>query len=268
MRSVSTSSRAGSRLPPVDAHLMAADSGYEVIEGRLVPVAPADEPHGDRHSKVNALLEAFVTESYNVACDMLTRTSETSDVAPDASVYPIARDPDTGGRRLEVLAFQVVATETLTHAAKKAALPVERGVKRVFALDVARKRVLEWSRDTESRQLLPDRSAIEDEIFIAPLPVEVLVGAAKADDAMAAALLAKRNPVLVASEARARAEGHERACDQVRAALLAFLETRGLDVTPEQRRRIDECRDLARFVEWSTRVSHAKTMLDVFEDDA
>ena len=137
---VVSSSRAPSRLPPVDAHIVAEGSGYEIIDGRLVAVPPAHEPHGERHSKLNALLEAFVGDAHNVACDMLTRVSEASDIAPDASVYPIARDPETGRRQLEVLAFQVVATETLARAAEKAALLAGRGVRRVFAVDVERPR--------------------------------------------------------------------------------------------------------------------------------
>ncbi len=33
--------------------------------------------------------------------DMPTRTSEKNDVAPAASVFPAARNPETGGRKLE-----------------------------------------------------------------------------------------------------------------------------------------------------------------------
>jgi hypothetical protein len=45
-------------LPPVDAPLVAEDCGYEIVDGRLVAVPPAHEPHGERHAKVLALLEA------------------------------------------------------------------------------------------------------------------------------------------------------------------------------------------------------------------
>jgi Uma2 family endonuclease len=258
----------------VDARLVAPESGYEIINGRLVAVAPAHEPHGERHSKVNALLEAFVTAEYNVACDMLTRTSETSDIAPDASVYPIARDPETGGRQLEVLAFQVVATETLAHAAEKAALLADRGVRRVFAVDVGRKRVLQWSVATGSWEVLPDTATIEDTVFVAPLPVESLVRAAKADDAMASALLAKRNPVLVASEARARADGLEQGLAKgletgrihARRALLAIMDARGLRPTLAHKQRIEACLDLACLERWSTRAVRATSPDDIFGD--
>jgi hypothetical protein len=259
--SVTLPSRAGP--PPVDAHLVAEDSGYEIIDGRLVPMPPAREPHGERHSKVNALLEAFVTAEYNVACDMLTRTSETSEVAPDASVYPIARDSTTGGRQLECLAFQVVATETLAHAATRAAALTGRGVRRVFAVDVDHKRALEWSAETASWQVLHDAFVIDDVAFVAPLPVEALVKAAKADDAVALALLAKRNPVLVAAEARARAEGR---VEGARRSLFAILEARDLSATADVRRRIESCAEIDRLERWIARALKGTSMQDVFDE--
>lgn len=51
-------------------------------------VSPADEPHGTRRSKISALLEAHAREDFEVASDMLTRTSEFDDMAPDVSVFP------------------------------------------------------------------------------------------------------------------------------------------------------------------------------------
>jgi Uma2 family endonuclease len=269
---VVSSSRAPSRLPPVDAHIVAEGSGYEIIEGRLVAVPPAHEPHGERHSKLNALLEAFVGDAHNVACDMLTRVSEASDIAPDASVYPIARDPETGRRQLEVLAFQVVATETLARAAEKAALLAGRGVRRVFAVDVERQRALEWSSETGSWQVLPDAGTIEDEVFVAPLPVHALVKASKADNAIAAALLAKRNPVLLAAQAESRSEGLEegraRGLEEgARCGLLAVLHARGLPITAAEQARIEACRDLDALTRWTARAVHAASVDEVLGDD-
>jgi hypothetical protein len=114
-------------LPAVDEPLVAPESRFEIVAGKVFPVPPAQEPHASLNSKLAALLEAHVTEDFNVAVDMLTRTDELTNFAPDASVYPAARDPETGGRQLEHLAFEVVSTETLGHAATKAALLVERG---------------------------------------------------------------------------------------------------------------------------------------------
>jgi flagellar biosynthesis/type III secretory pathway protein FliH len=276
---VVSSSRAPSKLPPVDAHIVAEDSGYEIVEGRLVAVPPAHEPHGERHSKVNALLEAFVTDAYNVACDMLTRVSETSDIAPDASVYPIARDPATGGRLLEVLAFQVIATERLAHAAEKAALLVARGVRRVFAIDVERHRALEWSPETAGWQVLADAGTIEDEAFVAALPIEALVHAVKADNAIATALLAKNNPVLAAARAKIREEGLERGREEglergreeglaaARRSLFEILRSRALAVTLDQQARIEACRDVDVLGRWIIRAALAASADAVFDDD-
>src|SRR5690606_30910146 len=139
---------------------------------------------------------AYAARGYNVASDMLTRTSAKNDMAPDASVYPAARDPRTGGRQLEELAFEVVSTERLGHAATKARRLAERGVRRVFAIDVERKRALAWSRRTDGWEMLPVGGVIEDPALALPLPIQPLVEAVKADDAVARALLAKKNPVI------------------------------------------------------------------------
>ena len=122
------------------------ETRYEAIDGKIAYVCPSDEPHGTYHSRIAALLEAHVVAAYRVAVDMLTRTSEKNDMAPDASVFPAARDPETGGRRLEELAFEVVSTESLSHAGKKARALAERGVRRVFAVDVERRRALQSGR--------------------------------------------------------------------------------------------------------------------------
>src|SRR5689334_23991645 len=108
------------RLPAVDESLVVPEQGYEVIDGQVLAVSPAEEPHATRHTKLAALLQAHVAEGWRVAVDMLTRTGQLDEFAPDASVYPSARDPVTGGRQLERLAFEIVATERLAHAGLKA----------------------------------------------------------------------------------------------------------------------------------------------------
>jgi Uma2 family endonuclease len=183
----------------VDAPLVAPESGYEIIDGQVIEVPPAQEPHADRNSKLAALLEAHVGDDFNVALHMLTRTSALDDFAPDASVYPVARDEETGGRQLEHLAFEVVSTETMGHSAVKAAKLLARGVRRVFALDVENRRVLEWSAQTEAWRRIADGSVLEDPCFAVALPVDALTSAAKVEDAVAAALIAKGNPVFLAA---------------------------------------------------------------------
>ena len=196
--------------PPVDARLVAPETRYEIIGGEVFHVSPADDRHGIRHSKISALVEAHAADDFDVASDMLTRTSEIDDVAPDVSVFPYARDPVTGGRQLEQLAFEVVSTESLSHAGRKAATLVARGVRRVFAIDVGRARVLEWSGPLAAWSALDPGAYIEDPTLAVALPIEALLHAAKADDAIARALLAKRNPVIEAARARDRAAAEQK----------------------------------------------------------
>jgi Uma2 family endonuclease len=238
-------------LPPVDLRLVAPESRYEIDDGRLVYVSPSDEPHGTRHSKATALVEAHAHPDYDVACDMLTRLSETSDQAPDVSVFPRERDPETGGRRIEELAIEIVSTERLSNAGRKAQKLVARGVRRVFAIDVQRQRAFEWSRDLGTWQILAADASVEDPTLAVPLPIDALVRAAKADDAVARALLAKKNPVLVAaladSEARGEARGELRA---VAEAVLTVLAARKLEVSPDERARILAAQEPDKLRKW------------------
>jgi Uma2 family endonuclease len=246
-------------LPPVDERLIVPDTRYELVDGEVVYVSPALEPHGSRHSKLSALLEAFVADGYNAASDMLTRTSDVEDFAPDKSIYPAARDPETGGRQLEELAFEVVSTETLSRAAKKAASLVQRGVRRVFAIDVERQRGLEWSTSTGVWEILSNDAAIEDPVLVLPLPIHDLVAAAHADDAVARALLAKNNPILAAAIAEGKAEGKTEA-------ILAVLAGRGLRASDDQDRAIRAMRDEATLDRWLARAGTCTSVADLLRD--
>ena len=262
-------------LPNVDERLVASESRYEVYDGELVHVPPADEPHGTRHSKVVTLVEIHTGPAFDVACDMLTRTSETSDVAPDVSVFPRARDPRTGGRQLEQLAFEVVSTETLGHAGRKAAKLVARGVRRVFAIDVERARALEWSASLGTWSMLDPNAFIEDPVFAAPLPIDALVRAAETDDAVARALLIKRNAVIEAARAeslaqgiaRGRAEGIAEGIARGRAeSLITMLDARGVALGAAARAQILDQRDPATLTRWLTRATTCNDIAEVFAE--
>lgn len=251
-------------LPDVDERLVMPEAGYEAIDGKITQVCPSDEPHGTYHSRIAALLEAYVVATHLVAVDMLTRTSTKNDLAPDASVFPAERDPATGGRRIEELAFEVVSTETLPHAARKAQKLVARGVRRVFAIDVGRRRALEWSRSTDTWEILALDSAIVDPTLVIPLPVAPLTEAMRADDAVAHALLAKKNPVLQqaldAAEIKGKIEGK---IEEKRDALLRLLTRAGLAPAEADRARILACSDAADLDAWFDGVLGAKTAADV-----
>lgn len=218
-------------LPPVDERLVMPGSRYEIVDGQAIYVSPADPAHGRRHSKLAAMLEAAVAAHFDVAVDMLTRTSETGDMAPDASVFPRDPDPETGGRQLEHLAFEVVSTESIRAAGTKAARLRARGVRRVFAIDVERERALEWDVATDGWSMLAHDERIEDPCLAVPLSLREMVSAVRVDDAIAEILLARGNPVL------ARALAAERAAAK-RESLLMLVEVRRLPLDEAQLARI------------------------------
>ena len=218
-------------MPAVDDHLVVSESGFEIDDGKLVRVPPANEPHGLRHSLVDTVLSAHVTEEFAVAIDMLTRVSATSDIAPDVAVYPRARDLQTGGRKLEELAFEIVSTQSLTDVAGRAIKLVARGVRRVFAVDVRRERLFEWSRDLGTWEVLDVDATLVDSAFARPIPVSALVRETRVDDEIIRAAKAKQNPVLLELLAEARARGHAES-------IVAVLGRRRIEATAEQRDRI------------------------------
>ena len=117
-------------LPDIDERLVAPETPYEIQDGKVVRVSPADPPHAERQFQLCALIEAHTGPGFEAACELLTRTSRIDDIAPDVSVYPNAPDPETGGRQIEQLAFEVVSTQSLGSAGRKAAKLAGRGVRR------------------------------------------------------------------------------------------------------------------------------------------
>jgi Uma2 family endonuclease len=254
-------------LPDIDERLVAPENRYEILDGAIVHVAPAHEPHAIRHSKISALVEAHVAPELDVASDMLTRTSEIDDIAPDVSVFPSARDPRTGGRQLEQLAFEVVSTESLGHAARKAEKLARRGVRRVFAIDIERGRALEWSPALGTWSMLDATAQIEDPALAVPLPIAALLHAAKADDAVARALIARRNPEIEAVRAKDRAEGLEEGIARGKAeAVVELLGARGLAVSAAERDRILGERDAARLARWMVRAIGCAAVAELFAE--
>ena len=224
---------------PVDERLVAPGTRYEIDDGKLVYVPPADEPHGVGHGALGALLRAHRAPDYSVAIDMLTRTSRESDFAPDASVYPTARHPVTGGRQLEELAFELLSATRLSTAASKAAQLAARGVRRIFGIELGKRRVVEWSAALGTWSILATDAPIVDRALAVPLPLSALVDAANADDAVVNAYRARRHPAFLAEREEGREEGREQGREQgreegreqgredgVRALLRAQLEAR------------------------------------------
>jgi len=264
----SVASRVDSDLPGIDDRLVEPDTRYEMYDGELVYVSPADPPHGEHHLQLAALIEAHTGFEFEAAADLLTRTSRVDDVAPDVSVYPDAPDPRTGGRQLEQLAFEIISTQSLGRATTKAVKLTARGVRRVFAIDVERSRVLEWSTDRDTWHELDAAGHIADPALEVPLPIEAMVHAAKADDAVARALVARHNPVIEAVRAEDRAAGKAEGKIEGKAegkieALIAILAARDTDPGSAARERILRERDPQRLDRWIVRAATAATIAEI-----
>jgi Uma2 family endonuclease len=262
----SQASQAGRELPAIDERLVAPQTPFEMWDGELVYVSPADPPHGEHHLQLAALIEAHTGFAFEAAADLLTRTSKGDDIAPDVSVYPDAPDPLTGGRQLEQLAFEIVSTQSLGDAAGKAIKLATRGVRRVFAIEVARSRVLEWSPQGGAWQELDPTSHIEDPALEVPLPIAAMVHAAKADDSVARALVARRNPVIEAVRAEDRATSKaEGKIEGKIEALIGILAAREI-VPGAARERIFRERDPHQLDRWIARAATASTLAEVLDD--
>jgi Uma2 family endonuclease len=278
----SEAAHADSELPDIDDRLVEPETPYEMLDGELVYVSPADPPHAELHVQLAALIEAHTGPAFQAAADLLTRTSKVDDIAPDVSVYPAAPHPETGRRQLEQLAFEILGKGSRRRAARKAAKLSGRGVRRVFGIDVKRSLVLEWSTELDGWRQLDASGYIEDPALEVALPIEAILHAAKADDAIARALLARHNPVLEARlaerhdegvrEGLARgveqglargveqglargveqglARGVAHAARALAEAVLAVLAARGIAVGEAERARIMDERDLARLERW------------------
>jgi hypothetical protein len=246
----STSSR--SEPFAVDERLVAPGARYEILDATLVYVPPADEPHGSLHADLAALVLAHRDENYSVAVDMLTRTSEIDDLAPDVSVYPTARDPQTGGRRLEEIAFEIASTESLSHARGKAVKLAARGVRRIFVIDVEHGRVHDCSAlDRAAWVVLGPGTDIVDPAFAAPLPVAAIIDAARRDAAIVRAFRVKRHREFVEERAEGHAEGHAEGYVKGRAeSVIDLLATRGIELSTAQHAAIVAEPSLERLSRW------------------
>jgi len=267
-----------SPLPRVDDRFAPPETRVEYLNGLELFAAPADQPHATHHWDLTYVLGGYVTEKYSGAVDMLTRTDEVSDFAPDASIFPKDPDPVTGGRQLEELAFEITDKQGIGVPTAKARQLIARGVRRVFCVLVGKRRVMEWSRATDGWEPLPTSASIEDPCLVRPLPIAALLDVAATDDAVARALLAKGVPALQeALQAQAEkgkteglAEGLAEGLSegQIRAkrdAIAMILRERKLDVPPSFAAKIEACRDGERLDDWLRRALTASSASAILE---
>jgi hypothetical protein len=193
-------------LPGIDDRLAPPETRLEYIDGIEYFAAPADPPHGNLHAQIAMVVRSTARSDHETAVDLLTRTDEASDLAPDVSVYPKEMDP-SGRRKIDELSFEIASEQSISVPTKKARALIGRGARRVFCVLVKQSRVLEWSREADTWQTLPETGVIDDPVLVRPLPVRALLDAAAADRATVEAMIVKDHPALHASQAAARAEG-------------------------------------------------------------
>ncbi len=260
--------------PRIDERLAPPETRLEYLNGVEIFANPADPPHAVEHSELTYVLRAPTAPGYRCAVDMLTRTSEASDIAPDCSIFPEAPDPVTGGRQLEELAFEVSSEQALSVPTIKARELTKRGVRRVFCILVKQRRILEWSREVDGWATVPANAVIEDKCLVTPLPVRALLDATAADESVVRALLAKHVPFLEQTLQQARAEGEAKGKAEGEAkgeakgkaegeakgeakgkaeAILEALETRGIAVDASLKSMVLACSDLAKLDRWFRR---------------
>ncbi len=176
---------------------MAPESRAEIVDGTVYQTMGSNQPHGTRHFAAAHVFAGALADGYEGAVDMLTRADEDTDAAPDISVFPSGEDEVTGGRKLEEIAFEVLDTERMSHATKKVEKLAARGVRRLFAIRVAERKVYEWDRAHGDWTEFAEGDSITDVCFRVPVPVAAFVDRVLANDTVAEALLKSKNRVLM-----------------------------------------------------------------------
>ena len=262
------------RLPAVDDRLVAPESHAEILDGRMYRTMGANQGHGTRHFEAAHLFAGALAEGYAGAVDMLTRADEDSDAAPDLSVFPEAPDPKTGGRQLEEIAVEVLDSERMSHATDKVEKFAARGVRRLFAIRVASRKVYEWDHAHHDWTELAEDAMLTDRCFRVPVPAKALVDRVLADNTVAQALLARGNRVIVAALQEARDAGVQLglrdgaalgALTNARASLQVVLSARGFALSDAQRERVQACASVDTLEAWIRRAVTAETTDAVFD---
>ena len=258
--------------PAVDDSLVREDSRAELIDGVLRFSPPSEEPHAAINFDLPTVLAPLLKPEYRGAVDMLTRTDRGSNFAPDVSVYPRARDPETGRRQVDELSFEVVSASSMNETGYKAHKLRQRGVRRVFAIDAEVPELLEWDDEANAWKGIPSDAMFEDPCLVQPVPVRALLEGILSDDLVLRGLEAKGSTALAAWGARARAKGFEEGIEKGRAegalaslreTLCTLLEDRGL-LDAVARSRVAECEDEALLRRWIRRSTRAASLAELF----
>ncbi len=265
------------RCPRVDEHRVRPElERREMVDGEILQALPAELSHAVQNGDLDYLLRAHLAPGYRVATDLLTRHDRKNDFASDSAVVREGTDPDTGSRYLEELAFEVVSEQTKAAVTRKAPAMLQRGVHRVFAVFVNKRRVAEWVPQEGTKEkgrwveLAADAKIVHPSLA-EPMPVAAILDAASVDDTVARALAAKGNPVIREIRAEGTAEGKieglaEGEVKGKAEAILAVLAGRGLQPSVAVRDRILGTTDLSTLERWLLKALTASSPEALTED--
>ncbi len=256
----------------------------EVVRGERMVAMPSLPEHGDRHFSLDYVLGAHVKRDYVGSTDLITRFGGKSDFATDTCIRKTGKNPRTGERYLEEVAFEVVHTQSDKEVRTRAEDISARGVRRFFAIFVKKGVVAEWLAKQKTFAPLDLDGEISDRTLATPVRVRALLDAVEADNGVARALLAKNNPVLEAEQKRLHEQGLEegrvRGVEEGRAkgveegvlkgrevgllegkasAVIAVLVARGQSISPDLRKAILACTDERTIDAWLRKAATASS---------
>ncbi len=134
----------GERLAP-DDRLARPETGEEYIDGQRLEVMGPEAAHADPQCSLAAIVRICLAPGYVASAELLTRTDIGSDFATDVCVRRDGTDPQTGGRYVEEIAFEVANSQTRRDLERdKVPKLATAGVRRIFAVLVQEGAVLEW----------------------------------------------------------------------------------------------------------------------------
>jgi hypothetical protein len=145
----------------------------------------------------------------------------------------------------------------------------------VFAIDIERSRLLEWSVVLGGWSLLYSSGELADPALRVPLPIELLIHSASIDDAVARALIAKNNAVFADNRAEGEAEGRARGEAEGMAkgklegraeSVVELLVRRGVALDAEARARILAEHDPVRLDRWFARAVVCASIAELFAE--
>ncbi len=264
----------GERLAPDDrlARPEYGEFGEEVIDGVRMECLASDAEHADPQLRLGIVVGVCLRKGYVASTELLTRIEEETDFATDVCVRQEGVDPETGGRYLEELSFEVANTQTRENLEEIRVPKLQRcGVRRISAVLVPEDEVLEWSVAESGWRGWARGEKIRDPVFIQPLEVEAILDAAEVDQLVSKAQLTKKEPhlmgVIKEREARGRADGlaEGEAKGYAEAILLAF-ESHSITLDAENRQEILECQDTALLRRLLTRALVATSASEVLAE--